>query len=203
MPNGRTSRLISLQRIVGTVARGEKINGLVPGVFRPHLCQYLHGIALFLRHIIDMGEIGVKPALRTQPCQGYREHSHNGDEPAHAVEPQIAYPAEEGIVRTAALRRTDKMGKKHYDKENGTQEQKSRKEAEIAQGDRLQWNQCQKGSNGRDVAYEQGHENFTHRVTAVRRVTEMCNEMKRIVDGYTYDDRRYTDNNDGKMAVNK
>ena len=90
--------LVDSQSLIHVPARRYDIDCLHARILMVHFGKCAHGRLLVIRHIIDVGEVGIKPALRTVPGQRNGQQHHQSHEPSLAVHIEVAQSAKEGCA---------------------------------------------------------------------------------------------------------
>ena len=95
------------------------------------------------------------------------------------------------------------MRQKHHHKANSAHKHESGKQTQVAQGGRIQRNECTKGSNGSDIAYNKWLGNLFQRGARRGTVSQMGNKMQGIVHGNADNHRGNAQHNDRNLTADK
>ena len=154
-----------------------------------------------LRHIVDVGHIGVELRLGAEIGEYEGQQGHCRYDRAGLV----GFERGDAVKQLAALGlvlldfHQLRQAAEHED--DGADEQQGGEDSKVAQGCRLQGNQRQEGSYGGDVADDQRARYLPERLLDVGVVRTVDDEVERVVHRYAEYDAGDAYHNDGDTAA--
>ena len=94
----------------------------------------------------------------------------------------------------------DQVWKEYENKKDRSNQHEGSKKAQVAQSGSIQRHQTGEGAHRGDVSYQQRGHHLLQHLADCSAVIGMGNEMQRVVDGYSDDDRTYSQHNQRDVA---
>ena len=144
-------------------------------------------LRLAFSHIVDVVHVRIERSVKTVPAEDDCQGQDHPEQPSMTFRRHGGYSSKRQAFFGLTHPLLDQMGQENQDEEDGSHQHKGCKKTQIAQRRCIEWYQTGEGTYSRDVSYQQRRDHLLQHLTDSTAMIRVGNEMKGIIDGYTYD----------------